>query len=69
MRLLPVVVSVATMGVMAATFLSGSAVTRNPMFLAFPMMMLVSMAVTALTGRPAGGAAGSTPTAPTTSAT
>ncbi len=51
MRLLPVVVAVTTMGVMAATFLSGSAVSRNPMFLAFPAMMLVSMVVTALTGR------------------
>ena len=51
MRMLPVVVAVTTMGVMAATFLSGSAVSRNPMFLAFPAMMLVSMVVTALTGR------------------
>ena len=39
------------MGVMAAAFLSGSALSRNPMFLAFPMMMLVSMVVTAVTGR------------------
>jgi S-DNA-T family DNA segregation ATPase FtsK/SpoIIIE len=51
MRLLPAVVAVTTMGVMAATFLTGSAVSRNPMFLAFPAMMLVSMVVTALTGR------------------
>ena len=36
--------SVATLGVMAAAFTSGSPVTRNPMFLAFPMMTLVSMA-------------------------
>jgi S-DNA-T family DNA segregation ATPase FtsK/SpoIIIE len=50
-RLLPVVVSVTTMGVMAATFLSGSTLSRNPTFLAFPMMMLVSMLVTAVTGR------------------
>jgi DNA segregation ATPase FtsK/SpoIIIE, S-DNA-T family len=50
-RLLPVVMSVITMGVMAATFLSGSALSRNPMFLAFPMMMLVSMVLTAVTGR------------------
>ncbi len=48
-RLLPVVMSVASMGVMAAAFVSGSAVTRSPMFLAFPMMMLVSTVVT-LTG-------------------
>ena len=50
-RLLPVVMSVATVGAMAAAFMSGSAVGRNPMFLAFPMMMLVSVVVTALTGR------------------
>ena len=50
-RLLPVVMSVTTVGAMAVAFLSGSAVGRNPMFLAFPMMMLVSAAVTALTGR------------------
>ena len=48
-RLLPVVMSVASMGVMAAAFVSGSTVTRSPMFLAFPMMMLVSTVVT-LTG-------------------
>jgi S-DNA-T family DNA segregation ATPase FtsK/SpoIIIE len=51
MRLLPVVMSVIAMGVMAATFLSGSALSRNPMFLAFPMMMLASMVLTAVTGR------------------
>jgi DNA segregation ATPase FtsK/SpoIIIE, S-DNA-T family len=50
-RLLPVVMSVATLGVMAVAFSSGSAVGRHPMFLAFPMMMLVSVVVTALTGR------------------
>ncbi len=50
-RLLPIVLSVASMGVMAAAFTSGSAVTRNPMFLAFPMMMLVSTVVTVVTGR------------------
>ncbi|HUH71238.1 MAG TPA: type VII secretion protein EccCa [Mycobacterium sp.] len=50
-RLLPVVMSVATLGVMAAAFLSGAGVARNPMFLAFPMMMLVSIVVTAITAR------------------
>ncbi len=50
-RLLPVGVSIAAMGVMAATFLSGSALSRNPMFLAFPAMMLVSMVLTAVNGR------------------
>lgn len=49
-RLLPVVMSVAGMGVMGMAFVSGT-VTRSPMFLAFPMMMLVSTAVTVLTGR------------------
>jgi S-DNA-T family DNA segregation ATPase FtsK/SpoIIIE len=50
-RLVPVVVSLITAGVMAATFFSGPAATRSPTFLAFPMMMLVSVALTALTGR------------------
>ena len=38
------------MGVMAAVFLSGSAVTRNPMYVAFPVMTLFSLAVTLATG-------------------
>jgi S-DNA-T family DNA segregation ATPase FtsK/SpoIIIE len=50
-RLLPVVMSITTMGVMTATFLSGSALSRNPMFLAFPAMMLISMVLAATTGR------------------
>jgi DNA segregation ATPase FtsK/SpoIIIE, S-DNA-T family len=50
-RVLPIGLSVASMGVMAAAFASGSAATRNPMFLAFPMMMLASTVVTAVTGR------------------
>jgi S-DNA-T family DNA segregation ATPase FtsK/SpoIIIE len=50
-RLLPVVASVATLGVMAAAFASGSAAARNPMFVAFPMMTLLSLAVTATAGR------------------
>lgn len=50
-RLLPVVVSVATLGVMAAAYFSGSAVTRNPVFLAFPMMTLASMVTTLVAGR------------------
>ncbi|WP_204808232.1 type VII secretion protein EccCb [Mycobacterium riyadhense] len=49
-RLLPVAISVATLGVVAAASLSGAAPTRNPTFLAFPIMMLVSLAVTAVTG-------------------
>src|SRR6202453_2701272 len=51
LRLLRVVMPIATVVVMSAAFFSGSAVARNPTFLAFPMMMLVSVAVTAATGR------------------
>ncbi len=50
-RWLPVTVSVAGLGIMAAAFLSGSPVTRNPMLLAFPVMTLVSMAVSMAFGR------------------
>ncbi len=50
-RLLPVMLSLVTLGVMAVAFLSGSAAARNPMFLAFPMMTLLSLAVTAAAGR------------------
>src|SRR3984885_5798578 len=49
--LLPVGMSIATVGVMAVAFLSGSGMTRNPSFLAFPMMMLGSAVVTAVAGR------------------
>ena len=54
LRLLPISMSVASMGVMAAAFVSGSGVTRNPMFLTCPMMMLVSTAVAVTTGRARG---------------
>lgn len=50
-RLLPVVLSLASIGVMAAAFASGSATVSNPMFLAFPVMMLASTLVTVLSGR------------------
>lgn len=50
-RLLPMVLPVAALAVMGIAFFSGSAVGRNPTFLAFPMMMGVSVAVTAATGR------------------
>ncbi len=50
-RALPVVLSVGTAAVMAAVFFSRSAVTPNPSFLAFPVMMLVSVAVTAAARR------------------
>lgn len=49
LRLLPIGVSVAALAVMAVSFFSGSTVPRNPVFLAFPLMMLFSMALTAIT--------------------
>lgn len=50
-RLLPALMSVASLGVMATAFFSGSAVTRNPTFVALPVMMLISVVLTAVTGR------------------
>lgn len=50
-RLLPVALSVVSMGIMAAAFASGTAMARHPMFLAFPLMMLVSALASGLTGR------------------
>ena len=49
--MLPVVMSVAALGIMAAAFFSGSAAARNPMYVAFPMMTLFSTAVTVAAGR------------------
>ncbi len=46
-RLLPVVLSAATAAVMAVLFFSRSAVSQSPTFLAFPVMMLISVVVTA----------------------
>ncbi|MGZ4577721.1 MAG: hypothetical protein ACXVX1_08380, partial [Mycobacterium sp.] len=50
-RLLPAVLAVAGMGIMAAALTSRSGGTRAPMLLAFPIMMLASTVVTALSGR------------------
>ncbi|HEY0224848.1 MAG TPA: FtsK/SpoIIIE domain-containing protein, partial [Mycobacterium sp.] len=50
-RLLPVVMSIATLGVMGVVIFSGAGMTRNPTFLAFPMMMVVSMVLTLTGGR------------------
>ncbi|OBI46714.1 type VII secretion protein EccCb [Mycobacterium sp. E796] len=50
-RLLPVVLSLATLAVMAVAFLTGSSAARHPMFVAFPVMTLLSLAVTATAGR------------------
>ncbi len=50
-RLLPALVSVVSVGFMAVAFASGSAVTRNPTFLAFPAMTLASLVAAGVTGR------------------
>lgn len=50
-RVAPLGLSVASVGAMAAAFGSGGATGRGPMFLAFPLMMLVSTALAAVTGR------------------
>jgi DNA segregation ATPase FtsK/SpoIIIE, S-DNA-T family len=47
----PVAMSLAAIGVMASAFFSGHAVTRNPMYLAFPMMTLISVVATVAAGR------------------
>ncbi len=49
-RLLPIVTGVATVGAMVAAYYTRSAVTRNPAFLMFPVMMLMSAVATALSG-------------------
>lgn len=50
LRLIPVVLSLVCIGLMAAVSGAGNGLARNPMFLAFPAMMLVSTVVTGLTG-------------------
>jgi S-DNA-T family DNA segregation ATPase FtsK/SpoIIIE len=50
-RLLPVVMSIATLGVMTVVFFAGSGMTRNPTFLAFPIMMVISMVLTVASSR------------------
>ena len=50
-RVLPIVMSVAILGVMSATVLSGSGVVRSPIFLAFPAMTLASLATAVVAGR------------------
>ncbi|MGA8547829.1 MAG: type VII secretion protein EccC, partial [Mycobacterium sp.] len=49
-RFLPVVVAIATAAMMAVVFVSRSAVARNPAFMTFPLMMLFSAVVTAMSG-------------------
>jgi DNA segregation ATPase FtsK/SpoIIIE, S-DNA-T family len=47
-RFLPIVTAIATVGAMAVAYYSRSAVARNPAFLIFPLMMLVSTATTVI---------------------
>jgi DNA segregation ATPase FtsK/SpoIIIE, S-DNA-T family len=59
-RLLPVMLALASIGVMAAAVASGTSSARNPMFVAFPVMMLASTVATVISGRshrPGGGVA------------
>jgi S-DNA-T family DNA segregation ATPase FtsK/SpoIIIE len=49
-RLLPIVTAVATVGAMAAAYYARSALARNPAFMMFPVMMLISAVATALSG-------------------
>ncbi|MEO8814702.1 MAG: type VII secretion protein EccCa [Mycobacterium sp.] len=50
-RTVPVVMAVAMIAMSAVVYRSGSPVTRNPAFLLFPVMMLVSAGVAATRGR------------------
>ncbi|OBK32467.1 type VII secretion protein EccC [Mycobacterium sp. 1245111.1] len=49
-RLVPIITAVATVGAMAAAYYARSTVVRNPAFMMFPLMMLVSAVATALSG-------------------
>ena len=49
-RLLPAAMVVATVGMMVIYFTSGGSAMRNPMFMFFPVMMLVSMLGTVVLG-------------------
>ncbi|GFG51978.1 type VII secretion protein EccC [Mycolicibacterium agri] len=49
-RLLPLALMVATVGMMVFYFTSGATVTRNPMFMFFPVMMLGSLLGTVVFG-------------------
>ncbi len=50
-RLLPVLMAMATVGMMAAVFRSGSSAGRQPAFLIFPTMMVISAVIAAVTNR------------------
>jgi len=49
-RFLPVVMAIATVGMMAVVVFSRSAVTHNPAFMTFPVMMLLSAVATVVSG-------------------
>ena len=49
-RLLPIVTAVVTVGAMAAAYYTRSPVARNPVFMMFPVVMLMSAVATVLTG-------------------
>ena len=49
-RLLPIVTAVAAVGAMAAAYYARSAVARNPAFMMFPVMMVMSAVATVLSG-------------------
>ncbi len=49
-RLLPIVTAVATVGAMAAAYYARSTVARNPAFMMFPVMMLMSAVATVFSG-------------------
>ena len=49
-RFLPVVTAIATVAMMAAIVLSRSTVARNPAFMAFPLVMLLSTVATVISG-------------------
>ena len=49
-RLLPIVTAVVTVGAMAAAYYARSAVARNPAFMMFPVMMLMSAVATVFSG-------------------
>jgi S-DNA-T family DNA segregation ATPase FtsK/SpoIIIE len=49
-RFLPVVMALATVGMMAVVFFSRSAVGHNPAFMTFPLMMLLSAVATVVSG-------------------
>jgi DNA segregation ATPase FtsK/SpoIIIE, S-DNA-T family len=49
-RFLPIVMAIATVGMMAVVFASGAGVARNPAFITFPLMMLLSAVATVVSG-------------------